>query len=311
MSFYNVAAANVDTTTINHIITLDNSGNIGGVRSIDGFMPPFSGAIGATGPQGFTGATGAAGNDGATGSQGPTGNDGATGAQGATGAGSVGGSNEIQTSDGAGGFQNSNVTINSDTMTFNRGTITNAVGSITLNPNSAVKFKTIGGSEISIATPSGGANYILTLPSTGGATGSSLINDGFGVLSWGSVQGATGPIGATGDIGATGATGAQGNIGATGMGSTGALYEVQISNGSGGFDDSGVAIDASQNITAVNQISSVAVSTSNIYFHGGTASLLQTVAAGGATYNLVWPSSQGATGAALRNDGAGNLYWGV
>jgi hypothetical protein len=49
--------------------------------------------------------------------------------------------------------------------------------------------------------------------------------------------------------------------------------------------------------------------TPTLYLAGATATITNTVAAGGANYPLVWPSTQGGAGTKLTNDGAGNLSW--
>jgi len=70
------------------------------------------------------------------------------------------------------------------------------------------------------------------------------------------------------------------------------------------FTDSGVNIDGSQNVTGIHSII-----TPTLYLNNGSIKITHTLATSGASYPLIWPSSQGASGSVLTNDGSGNLSW--
>jgi hypothetical protein len=68
--------------------------------------------------------------------------------------------------------------------------------------------------------------------------------------------------------------------------------------------NTGATIDGSGNIGT-----SGSVTAASSLLVGAAATITSSVAAGGASYPLVWPSTQGGVGSVLTNDGAGNLSW--
>ena len=198
-----------------------------------------------------------------------------------------------------------------------------AVGTAGAASGSIIFYNGANANTATIMTGVTSASYAVTWPAAQGAAGTTLTNNGSGVLSWATASGA--------DFFADGGNnfGASATLGTTGAGQTLTV----VTAGTTAF-----VIDASQNaifsggaLSSKNNTLDTGGSVGNAVFHGtlttGSSSATATNGAiifgnaataftatimSGATaasYSVTWPTAQGGAGTVLTNNGAGVLTW--
>lgn len=141
---------------------------------------------------------------------------------------------------------------------------------------SEVRMSGSSSGNVGIQAFSSTTSYTLVMPSTQGASGTYLTNNGTGQLAWS--NGVAGP-------------------------NTSTNFAIPRFNGTSGNQilNSGVAIDGSNNMYGMNSMSLRGSSSGNLL-------TIQPVTTTNA-YTLTYPSAQGNNRQVMRNNGSGGLYW--
>lgn len=207
------------------------------------------------------------------------------------------------------------------------GSVTPATGSFTTGEFTQVDVKaagqlrlqdTTGGEYVGFKAPSTvPTSYAVTLPSAQGGVGSTLINDGSGVLSWQIPGGGGGGSQiSAGDSSFSVSDTGSGTINAVIDGFTRSTfttgeYHISTKLRANELDNTpiGVTTPAAGNFNQVN-----IKSRNELRFEdttGGDYVGIRAPSAVGTSYTISLPTAQGGVGSSLVNDGAGNLTWQV